>query len=243
MRPEDFCRPALRTWLHNPVEIGTLEIVKGWHSIALAGLAVVAGYSVCAYRPEIERSGRQYFAAISGRFSSAPIAPIAWQAVDRSADGFKVDMPAGVKEIQVPAYNENGSADLVSMIYANPVAQTSFSVAWADNPPVLRANGGSTGRTLDMARDEELARTQTRLIGESKTTTDGFPSRDIVAQNSGGGIIHSRIVLAGSRLYMLNAAFPSAEGRREPDVRRFYDSFQAFAPATQEKPRAAEPSR
>ena len=34
-----------------------------------------------------------------------------------------------------------------------------------------------------------------------------------------------RLIFAGSRLYMLNAAFPSAAARRERDVTRFFNSF------------------
>jgi hypothetical protein len=35
----------------------------------------------------------------------------------------------------------------------------------------------------------------------------------------------SRLIYAGSRLYMLTVAFPSSGARREKDVTRFFDSF------------------
>ena len=56
------------------------------------------------------------------------------------------------------------------MIYAYPDSQTTYAVTWADNPPVERASGDGAERTLDMARDGALARTQATLIGESSDT-------------------------------------------------------------------------
>ncbi len=148
-----------------------------------------------------------------------------WQKVDRRQNGFKVEMPAEVQELQVPAYNEHGGTEPVEMILCNPNADTSFSVAWEDDPPVARINGHAPDRTMDMARDDELARTQTILIEEYRTNLDGFPARDFVGRNVGGGIINSRMIFAGQRLYLLSAAFPSTKARRDKDVMRFFNSF------------------
>ena len=152
-------------------------------------------------------------------------ATITWQKVDRTPDGFKVEMPIDVKDIQIPAYNERGGSEQVDMIYSNPSADTTFSVAWADNPPVARVNNRAPNQTLDMAREDAMARTQTTLVNESQAGFQGFPARDFAAQNVGGGILNSRLIYAGSRLYMLIAVFPSASARRERDVTRFFNSF------------------
>ena len=58
---------------------------------------------------------------------SEPNAParIVWTPIDRSGEGFRLQMPAGSHEIQVPAYNENGGTDQVSMLYAYPDSATS----------------------------------------------------------------------------------------------------------------------
>ncbi len=152
-------------------------------------------------------------------------APIVWEKIDRSSDGFKVEMPTGVQQTQVPAYNERGGEEPVQMIFSNPNADTTFSVAWADNPPVARINQHSAERTLEMARDEALNRTQTALVNESATSFDGHPARDFTAQNANGGTMNSRLIYAGQRLYMLTAVFPSAGARRDADVSRFFNSF------------------
>ena len=167
-------------------------------------------------------------ADLAASSSRPPI--IKWQPVDRSGDGFTVEMPSDVKEIQIPAYNERGGAEQVDMIFSNPSAETQYSLAWADNPPVARVSGKVSNRVLDMARDDALARTQTNLISESRTNTGGFPSRDFVGRNMGGGIMNARLIFAGNRLYMLIATFPSVNARRDQDVTRFINSFKMVGP-------------
>ena len=157
--------------------------------------------------------------------------PSVWEKIDRSSDGFKVEMPTGVQQTQVPAYNENGGQEPVQMIFSNPSADTTFSVSWADNPPVARVNQRSAERTLEMARDDALNRTQTALVNESGASFDGYPARDFTAQNANGGTMNSRLVYAGQRLFMLTAVFPSAGARRDSDVSRFFNSFAVNTPS------------
>src|ERR1035438_10333087 len=46
-------------------------------------------------------------------------AKVAWQVVDRANDGFKLEMPADSKDLQVPAYNEGGGSEPVRMLFTN----------------------------------------------------------------------------------------------------------------------------
>jgi len=154
---------------------------------------------------------------------------IVWTTVNHDKDGFDLDMPSDSKEIQVPAFNESGGTEQVQMMYSYPDSETSFSVAWADEPPVERVSGNSAEKTLDAARDDSLARTQAVLISETRTNLQGYPARDFVGRNEGGGIFNARLILAGRRLYMLIAAFPSASARRDEDVTRFFNSFHITA--------------
>ena len=204
--------------------------MKTWHYIVLAGLGLLAIVYVYLHRQELGLVGsRAPGAADSSAADSLAVSSrpprIAWAPMDRKKDGFRVEMPIEVKEIQIPAYNESGGTDQVNMIFSNPAADITFSVAWADNPPVVRANGRSPDRTLDMARDEALARTQTSLVTETQSTPGGLPARDILARNVGGGVMDIRLIDAGQRLYMLTAVFPSMSVRREQDVSRFFNSF------------------
>ncbi len=149
----------------------------------------------------------------------------AWQTVDRSADGFKVQLPGPASETQIPVYTDHGAVEQVPMIETEVDPDTTFAVAWADNPPMEQAAGEDQERTLDMARDGALGRTQTSLISESTHDRDGYKIRDFMARNAGGGVLDGRLILAGSHLYMLLATHPSLSARRDADVNRFYDSF------------------
>lgn len=158
-------------------------------------------------------------------------ASIEWQKVERDKDGFQLDMPDDVKQIQIPAYTETGGTQQLSMIVSNPGTETTFSVAWEDNPPVARVNRQAVDRTLEMARDGAIARTHTALLNETRENTQGYPGLSFEARNAGGGILSARLIYAAPRLYMLTATFPSAGARRERDVSRFFNSFTITAPS------------
>jgi hypothetical protein len=158
--------------------------VKRWYYIVLAGLGILGIVYVYLHRQELGLTTPHGFgsgdASNSGLVaSSSRPAQITWQTVDRTADGFRVEMPIDTREIQIPAYNQSGGTDQVNMIYSNPSSDTTFSVAWADDPPVIRAGGRNPDRILDMARDEALARTQTSLVTETNSTPGGYPARDL----------------------------------------------------------------
>ena len=155
---------------------------------------------------------------------------VQWHTVERPGDGFKVDLPGEDKDVQVPAYNEAGGSEPVHMLVANPNGDVTYAVTWADNPPVARVSH-SIDRTLYMARDGMLARTETTIVSEARGYHRDYPSLDVLARNNSGGILNARLIMAENRLYMLLAMFPSDSARREKDVNRFFDSFVPARPA------------
>ncbi len=208
--------------------------MRRWYYIAFAVILVLGFLYVYRHREDLGLAppaggNNDLTPSVGLRGSQRIPAKMAWQSIDRTPDGFKVELPAEVKEIQVPAYNEQGGAEQVDMIYAYPDTETCFSVAWADNPPVERANFNAPDRTLDMARDDAMARTQTTLVEQSSFSQQGFPGRYFSSRNLGGGVMNSRLVLARNRLYMLTATFPTAGARRDEDVARFFSSFSVVA--------------
>jgi hypothetical protein len=200
--------------------------VKRWLRIVL-GIVVIGAIAYCVYKYRVELGLASPESGSNAEQANSELRPahIVWQVLDRTADGFKVEMPADTKETQIPAYNQHGGAEQVEMIYAYPGSDTTYAIAWADNPPVERAGGEVVERTLDMAQKGALARTQTTLTGESQDNRNGYPARDFSGRNDGGGVLNARLILAGTRLYMLIAAFPAASARRDQDVNRFFDSF------------------
>ena len=221
--------------LQNSATLVTLETVKAFVYIVLIVLVVVGG--VYAYRHRVEwglvHPTLSDASTTSSGDQTAPAAQpahINWQKVDHTGDGFKVEMPEDPKPLTVPAYNEGGVTEPVNMIFSSPDGGTTYAVAWSDNPPVMRSANRNPEQTLDWARDGALDRTQTHPVTETRSSPQGFPARDLVARNAGGGVLDSRIIYDGQRLYMLIACSPSMDARREQDVTRFFNSFVMTEP-------------
>ena len=202
--------------------------MKPWQMIAL-GAAVAAvlvyvyvnrGFGMLPFQSKDAHSP----ASASSRTSGRP-AHITWETVNRPDDGFKVDMPSDATDEQVPAYNETGTTEPVKLIVSHPDSDTTFAISWEDNPPVARVNDRDSNKTLDMARDGMLMRTQTTMVSENRITVASHPGRDIMAHNTGGGVLSARLIYTGDRLYTLIAVFPSSGARGEDDVKRFFGSF------------------
>ena len=218
-------------------QVGTLVAVKNWPYILIA-LIVLCGTAYLVYTDR-QRLGLAHFggATSSGKSASqiSPVdetnpTPIQWRTLNRTADGFRIDLPPGSKEMDAPAHTESGGTEPVKMLYASPDGDTVFAVTWQDNPPIARANNNVPDRTLDQSREGMLARTQTMLLNESRITFGGFPGREILAHNASGGVLNARLIYVQNssnhdRLYTLMALFPTAGARREQDVTHFFDSF------------------
>lgn len=216
--------------LHKRNGLVTLIAMKRWQVIALVivVLAVVAYFYF--YRGAFQPASHTSTASTYSSSEAGGPAQISWQIISRPEDGFRLEMPSGPRELQVPAFNESGASEPVKMLFSNPDGDTTFAITWEDNPPVARVNHRDPDRTLDQARDGMLSRTQTALIRESRITVAGFPARDITAKNSEGGMLDARLIFANDRLYTLMAVFPSMGARREQDVIRFYNSFTPSQP-------------
>jgi hypothetical protein len=218
--------------LHKSPALVTLNFeVKRVYYILFGIVLVALLYMAWVYRADLGLTSSHGNDSTADGSASARPARINWQEVNRAGDGFKVEMPEDPRIIQVSATNESGVAEPVNMIFSNPDGATTYAVAWADNPPVMRVANRAPDPTLDMARDGALARTQTQVTSESRINPQGFPGRDIVARNVGGGVLDSRLIYDGQRLYMLIACFPSMSARREQDVARFFNSFSVSEPA------------
>jgi hypothetical protein len=148
-----------------------------------------------------------------------------WRPVDETSQGFKIEMPGDPKQVVIQANNETGSTEPVSMLVVKPDSDRTYAIAWAEQPPVARMNDLVRNKTLDQARDGALSRTSTTLVSEIRSNPQGFPGRDVVSHNVGGGILDTRFIYAGSRLYMLIATSPSASARHEEEVIHFFNSF------------------
>ncbi len=186
--------------------------MKRWYYFALAAAAVAGIIYVYAHW-----GGQGLFASDD---ASAPGTRMQWRTVARPGDG---------KERDVPAFNDAGGSEPIHMLVANPNGDVTFAVAWADNPPVARVSQ-TAERTLNMARDGMLTRTETTILSETRGVDRDYPSLDLLARNSSGGILNARLVMAENRLYLLMALFPTSSARRDKDVERFFNSFVPARP-------------
>jgi hypothetical protein len=160
-----------------------------------------------------------------GEVDTTPGRQLEWRPVDESDQGFKLEMPGDPKQVVVQATNEAGNNEPISMLMVKPDSDRTYAIAWADKPPVARMNDLVPDKTLDQARDGELGRTDTTLVSEIRTNPQGYPGRDVVSHNAGGGVMDTRFIYARPRLYMLIAASPSASARHQDEVIRFFNSF------------------
>jgi len=221
----------------------TLRVTR-WQIIGLAAVGALGLGYLIVHRPA-QTVAHLAGAGADGEPSTATThpAPIEWQKVDRSGDGFKIEMPAGEKQIQLPAYTESGATQPFTMILSNPDAETTFSLAWQDEPPVARGNGQADDKVLDAARDGAMAHTQTSLVSETANRVQGYPGRLFEARNTGGGVMNSQLIYTGRRLYMLTACFPSVTARRDRDVTRFFHSFTITSSNGNGKDSTTEPQK
>ena len=170
--------------------------------------------------------------ATEGIIQTPPGTELEWRPVEDATTGFKAEMPGDPQRIAIQATSETGGNEPISMLLVKPDSDRTYAIAWAEKPPVARMNDLVPDKTLDQARDGALNRTQTTLVSEIRSNPQGYPGRDVVAHNVGGGILDTRLIYAGPRLYMLIATAPSAATRREQDVIHFFNSF-AIAANTQ----------
>jgi hypothetical protein len=170
--------------------------------------------------------------ATEGIIQSPSGGELEWRPVEDASIGFKVEMPGDPQRVIIQATSETGGNEPVSMLLVKPDSDRTYAIAWAEKPPVARMNDLVPDKTLDQARDGALNRTQTTLVSEIRSNPQGYPGRDVVAHNVGGGILETRLIYAGPRLYMLIATAPSAATQHEQDVIHFFNSF-AIAANTQ----------
>lgn len=199
--------------------------MKRWHYFALAAVVVVG--SLAYTRRDIVASLWQRLVSTASDSNTALAARGRWRTVDRAGDGFTINLPGEVKDLQVPAYNESGGSEPVHMLMATPNADSTFAITWQDNPPVMRISSHVPERTLSAARDGMLVRTQTTMVSQLLSTQHGKPAMDVLARNVQGGVLNARLICAGNRLYIMMALFNSADAAQDQDVSRFFDSFSS----------------
>ena len=227
--------------------IGTLIAVKNWPYILIVLIVVAgAGYLVYSDRQRLglghtlkpgsaSESAGESTSGVSAALNVLKPSKAKWRSISRPTDGFAIELPAGTRDSEAPAFNETGGTESVKMLESTSDDNTIYALTWQDDPPVARINNNAPDRTLDQAQDGMLNRTQTTLMSQTRIVSGGSPGREILARNASGGVLNARLIYtqlpgAKGRLYILMALFPTAGARREQDVTRFFNSFVMSAP-------------
>uniref|UniRef100_E6PYH1 PsbP C-terminal domain-containing protein n=1 Tax=mine drainage metagenome TaxID=410659 RepID=E6PYH1_9ZZZZ len=198
---------------------------KTYYLYALLVVSAAAGYYVWEHWDSWQQSS---FTIVNSTAAvpSTTRSTVSWHKEDKTSIGFLVEMPAEANQTTVQADSELGTKVPVQMLVAKPDANTTFGVAWEDNPPVARVNDLIPDKMIDAARDQALSATETTKVSEVRSAAQGYPSREITAKNANGGYMDTRFIYAAPRLYMLIATYTSAGASHEKDITHFFNSFQ-----------------
>jgi hypothetical protein len=149
-----------------------------------------------------------------------------WRTVALPSGGFTVEMPGEVTDGHAPAFTRRGTEIEIPLVESSPRAGNWFAVAWDNNPPIVRATGEAAEKTLDMAQEGALTRTRAVLTAQWQSNASGYPERDFTGSIGEGGVLNARLILAGKRLFLLIATFPSSSAAQDKEVDRFFNSFR-----------------
>jgi hypothetical protein len=150
-----------------------------------------------------------------------------WQTHDSQQGGFRVELPGEPRKDVERRFREQGLR-LPGMKVEGTHLWTraeNYAIAYRDLPDGPR-------QTDDQILDDEIK----RVLGEPRQArpadpidVGGFPGREFEYRAKGGAVYRGRVILAGTRVYVLLAG-----GRfTEPDdenVRRFLESFEVTDP-------------
>ncbi|MBX9622233.1 MAG: hypothetical protein K2X82_00305, partial [Gemmataceae bacterium] len=166
-----------------------------------------------------------------------------WRAHTSAAGGFRVDLPAepqpDVADMLLAKAAPGARAEGAMLVGRLEV----YGVIYTDLDPAARLTPPKV--LLDQAvRAIEDDNPGTRVVRNDPATVSGFPAREIAYTDPDDATFLCRLVVAGSRLYILSAGGPRAGPAGNPRIRRFLDSFQVTDPkllAEKNRPAAGDP--
>ena len=152
-----------------------------------------------------------------------------WRTHDSAPGGFKVELPAAPLDDMesMAGVKKNGNVRVEGTLLL--VKLEEYSVVYADIDAETRQF-----QTDDQLLAEAVAGIKsdapgTRIIRDDPVTVSGYPAREVTFE-ADGEVFACRVVIAGSRLYIVIAGGPLTDARGNPRVRRFLDSFEVTNP-------------
>ena len=149
-----------------------------------------------------------------------------------AAGRFKIQFPGMPQEFETPYDLKPGQFVTHFVTLATDVTHT---VNYTDYPTNME-KPDVVKKFLDNARDVALLRVAKdgpRILSETDVSMDGHPGRLLRVELRGDALIRSKLVVVGSRVYVLSVTTPKrAAGQREYEklATTFFDSFKLISP-------------
>jgi hypothetical protein len=149
--------------------------------------------------------------------SADPVTSANWQEY-RSAQGFKIEMPAKPEEV----VQDLPSAPGQKMYAATLSYKNGGMLAFASD--IAPIDAAKAEEVLNLSRDTALKTMSATIANEQKEKVGQYPALRFEYEATNGYQGTMRLVVAGNRLYQINAVGPAGFAA-SPEAKRFLNSF------------------
>ena len=145
-----------------------------------------------------------------------------WQtytALDRS---FSIELPDKPSEETTQIPTEDGGTAVVHLVSVKPNKHSVFSCAYTnrDTPEEKTAD-----RILHSALEGSMRKIQGKVVSQKEITVQGNPGLEIRASARNNSTVDARLIVVGSRLYMIMIV-DTEQSNDDKAVRRVFQSFK-----------------
>ena len=149
-----------------------------------------------------------------------------WSRFDSLEGGFAVALPAGEPSKTRQVVSDSEGNKIIQYSTAINDGTTRFVIGYYDYPDSIRFSS-------PQSRDAIIKKMGGKLISDSSKKIAGLPVRDFRFQTVSGAfeiIISARLIVAKSRIYLLQVIFPKPDegALTEKKIERFFESFKTI---------------
>lgn len=148
-----------------------------------------------------------------------------WRQYDSPGGGFSVELPAAPRKdmSRLAGVKDNEGSLVEGTLLLGRLED--YAIVYGEIDPVLRRTK-SDDQIIQDAVDAMVAdKAGSRILHDVRVTVSNLPAREIGLAIPGDGQVLSRIVVAGTRFYIVAAGGRFAS-YNDPRLRRFIDSFR-----------------
>jgi DNA-directed RNA polymerase subunit RPC12/RpoP len=148
-----------------------------------------------------------------------------WWQYDSPGGGFSVELPAAPNKDmkRLAGIKENEIVSVEGTLLLSRLED--YAIVYAEIDPTIRRNS-TDDQVVQLALDGMIAETAgTKVLHDEWVTVTGWRAREVGLSIPGDGQALSRLVVAGTRLYVVAAGGRFAS-YNDPRLRRFIDSFR-----------------